>query len=104
MMPWSALLSRIKKRRPEAQTSADALPADAVFTFLLDQVTNEDLFRGPIEAYRKAKRLPLDERERAYIPIYFMVEEAIATNKPPIVKQQYTSQSLREKIRSHVSI
>src|ERR1700722_2333321 len=78
--------------------------ADKIMSYIKDLVNREDLIDDLIKKYEQANHLPFVEQESAFIPIYIGIEAFIIRNKPLIVKQEFTKDTLRESIRKKFDI
>lgn len=72
---------------------------DALFSFLRDLVNREDLIEDIWKEYLHVSSLSTDQQDAAYLAAYVKLEEFIVTNKPLVVKQELSRETLRSTIR-----
>lgn len=78
--------------------------ADKVMFYVKNLVNREDLIEELIKRYKEARSLPVNVQEQTYVPIYIAFEAFIIRNKPLIVKQEFTKESLRENIKQQFNL
>ena len=70
----------------------------SLFLFVYGLMNNKDLVKSIWESYTKL-RAQKDSAYNQYVPLYLALEGFIAQNKPPIIKHEYTKESLRKDAR-----
>lgn len=77
---------------------------EAVFGLVTKTVVKQDQIGELLVHYKEIFAKPPQERESAFIILYFAFENFIITNPPPVTSVVYTNTSLREEVRSHVNL
>jgi signal transduction histidine kinase len=72
---------------------------DRLMEYLFELVVQKKRFKHILEKIERYKKLLPAEKEAASLYLYLDLEKFIVTHKPPIVRGNYTVESLRDEIR-----
>ena len=97
---WSSLGRLLQPHASQPSSASELSEADKLMEHVKGIINRQDLVVDRLEKYQQARKLPFDQRETAYIPIYLSLEQFIVTNKPLVVKSEYTKATLRQEIHT----
>lgn len=98
------ILSHLKGLAKVSKDSGPTPSADNLMGYILGLITNRSEISDEVIELIRAGKLDRKDRIKAYLSIYLELEEFILKNKPPVVKDVYTSKSLREDVKNNVDI
>ncbi len=78
--------------------------ANKALICLEEEVTNIKDISHEMEMYKQAQAITEKKRDLAFIPIYFALERYVLEHQPPAVKNVYTREQIREKVKSRVQL
>ncbi len=77
---------------------------EILFLYVRSLINREDLVEKQWSQYERSKTLKENIRELAFARIYLDLENFILSNKPIVIKRNYTRNSLRAEIKENVEI
>ena len=69
--------------------------ADRIIDYLLDLVDNKEDIKEQIKEINRIRRLPVEQREQAYLPVYLRLERFIVTRKSVATKEYFSRKTLK---------
>jgi len=92
------LFSIFKKRVPEIEAipSGKSALADKIIEYVVSLIKDKESIKNDLKEINKARKLSLEEREIAYLPIYLRLENVITGKKALQSKEYYSHTTLRK--------
>ncbi|TSC74697.1 MAG: two-component system, OmpR family, phosphate regulon sensor histidine kinase PhoR [Parcubacteria group bacterium Gr01-1014_33] len=82
--------------------SSSAAAAEKILNYMFGFVHDKKLVSGIYGQYGEIRKLPAKDRETACIPLFFLLEDFITKNNPPIVEERLSKEELREQVKKTI--